>query len=95
MKITEQEVKHIVSLARLTLSGDELQTYRGQLNTIIAHVEQLRGLDTTCIEPTSHVLLITNVMRDDLSTPSLSNEDALKNAPDPVDKFYRVPKIIE
>lgn len=95
MKITEGEVKHIVKLARLTLSEEELQTYGRQLNTIIAHVEQLRELDTSGIEPTSHVLPITNVMRDDLSMPSLSNEEALKNAPDPVDKFYRVPKIIE
>ncbi|MBF0557583.1 MAG: Asp-tRNA(Asn)/Glu-tRNA(Gln) amidotransferase subunit GatC [Nitrospirae bacterium] len=95
MKITEDEVRHIVKLARLTLSEEELQTYSGQLNTIIGHVEQLSVLDTGGIEPTSHVLPITNVMRNDLAAPSLSNEDALKNAPEPVDKFYRVPKIIE
>ena len=95
MKITEDEVKHIVRLARLSLSEDELSEYRGQLNAIIGHVEQLNTLDTTGIEPTSHVLPITNVMRDDVHTPSLSNDEALKNAPDPSDKFYRVPKIIE
>jgi aspartyl-tRNA(Asn)/glutamyl-tRNA(Gln) amidotransferase subunit C len=95
MRITEDEVKHIVKLARLTLSEEELRTYSGQLNTIIAHVEQLGELDTRGIEPTSHVLPITNVVRDDVSIQSLSNEEALKNAPDPVDKFYRVPKIIE
>lgn len=95
MKITEDEVRHIVKLARLTLSEEELQTYRGQLNTIIGHVEQLGELDTGGIEPTSHVLPITNVMRDDLSAPSLSNGEALQNAPDPSGKFYRVPKIIE
>jgi aspartyl-tRNA(Asn)/glutamyl-tRNA(Gln) amidotransferase subunit C len=95
MKITEDEVRHIADLSRLTLSGEELLTYSAQLNTIILHVEQLNTLDTTGIEPTSHVLPITNVMRDDVHAPSLSNEEALKNAPDPSDKFYRVPKIIE
>ena len=95
MNITEDEVKHIVNLARLALSEDELSMYRGQLNAIIGHVEQLNTLDTTGIEPTSHVLPITNVMREDVHMPPLSNHEALKNAPDPSDKFYRVPKIIE
>ncbi len=95
MTITEDEVKHIVKLARLALSEDELPVYRGHLNAIIGYVEQLNALDTTGIEPTSHVLPITNVMRDDVHMQSLSNDEALKNAPDPSDKFYRVPKIIE
>lgn len=95
MKISEDEVKHIVRLARLKLSDEELPAYSGQLNAIIGYVEQLNTLDTTLIEPTSHVLPITNVMRDDLIAQSLSNEDALKNAPDAAGKFYRVPKIIE
>ncbi len=95
MKITEDQAKHIVKLARLSLSEEELSTYSGQLNTIIEHVEQLNTLDTSGIEPTSHVLPINNVMRDDMREPSLSNEEALKNAPDQADKFYRVPKIIE
>jgi len=95
MKITEDEVKHIVRLARLSLSEDELLMYRGQLNAIIGHVEQLNTLDTAGIGPTSHVLPITNVMRDDVHRPSLSIDEALKNAPDPADNFYRVPKIIE
>jgi aspartyl-tRNA(Asn)/glutamyl-tRNA(Gln) amidotransferase subunit C len=95
MKITEDEVKHIVKLARLSLSEDELSIYQGQLNAIIGHIEQLNTLDTTGVEPTSHVLPITNVMRDDVHMASLSNDEALKNAPDPSGNFYRVPKIIE
>ncbi|MBF0505706.1 MAG: Asp-tRNA(Asn)/Glu-tRNA(Gln) amidotransferase subunit GatC [Nitrospirae bacterium] len=95
MKITGDEVKHIVKLSMLTLSEEELSTYSGQLNTIISYVEQLNTLDTGGVGPTSHVLPINNVMRDDMRMPSLSNEEALKNAPDPADNFYRVPKIIE
>jgi len=95
MKITEDEVKHIVKLSMLTLSEEELSTYSGQLNTIISYVEQLNTLETGGVGPTSHVLPINNVMRDDVQMPSLSNSEALQNAPDPADKFYRVPKIIE
>ncbi len=95
MKISEEEVRHIVKLSMLTLSEEELSTYSGQLNTIISYVEQLNTLDTSGVGPTSHVLPINNVMRDDIQMPSLSNDEALKNAPDPSDKFYRVPKIIE
>jgi len=93
--ITEDEVKHIVKLSRLILSEEELLTYGGQLSAILDYVEQLNGLDTMDIEPTSHVLPITNVMRDDVPNRCLSSEEALQNAPDPAGKFYRVPKIIE
>lgn len=95
MKITEDEVKHIVKLSRLTLSEEELSAYSGQLNSIIGYVEQLNTIDTSGIEPTSHVLPINNVMRDDMQAPSLSGDEALGNAPDRADNFYRVPKIIE
>ena len=95
MKITEEEARHIVKLSRLTLSEEELSTYGGQLNTIIGYVEQLNTLDTSGIEPTSHVLPINNVMRDDLRSPSLQVNEALSNAPDRAGNFYRVPKIIE
>jgi aspartyl-tRNA(Asn)/glutamyl-tRNA(Gln) amidotransferase subunit C len=95
MSITENEVQHIVKLSRLILTPEELSTYRGQLSSIIEYIEQLNTLETANVEPTSHVLPITNVMRDDVLAPCLSSDEALKNAPDPVDNFYRVPKIIE
>lgn len=95
MKITSKEVKHIARLSRLYLSDNEIETFSEQLNTIIEYVEQLNSLDTTGVEPTSHVIPLNNVMRDDIPATSLSIEDALKNAPDSTEKFYRVPKIIE
>jgi len=55
----------------------------------------MNSLDTGNIEPTSHVIPLNNVMRDDIPAASLPVEDALKNAPDSTEKFYRVPKIIE
>lgn len=95
MKITSEDVRHIASLSRLSLSDKEIETFSGQLSSIIEYVEQLNSLDTTNIEPTSHVIPLNNVMRDDIPAASLPVEDALRNAPDSTEKFYRVPKIIE
>lgn len=95
MKITQEDVKHIARLSRLYLSDEETSTFGGQLNSIIEYVEQLNGLDTSSVEPTSHVIPLNNVMRDDIPKPSLPLKEALKNAPDATEKFYRVPKIIE
>jgi aspartyl-tRNA(Asn)/glutamyl-tRNA(Gln) amidotransferase subunit C len=91
----KMDAAHIAALSRLSLSQEEIETFGSQLNGIIEYVGQLNGLDTSGIEPTSHVIPLNNVMRDDLTRPSLPVEEALKNAPDSTEKFYRVPKIIE
>ncbi len=92
MKIS---IEHIASLARLSLSDKEKELFGGQLEGILSYMEKLNELDTKDVDPTSHVLAIHNVTRDDLPAPSLDREDALSNAPDKTEKFYRVPKIIE
>ncbi|MBI4689308.1 MAG: Asp-tRNA(Asn)/Glu-tRNA(Gln) amidotransferase subunit GatC [Nitrospirae bacterium] len=92
MKIS---VEYIAKLARLAVSGEEGEIFGSQLNSILTYMEKLNELDTKDIEPTSHVLSLNNVMRDDVLKKSISGEDALINAPDHTDKFYRVPKIIE
>lgn len=89
------DVEHIAHLARLYLTGEERERYGAQLSSILNYVEKLKELDTSGIEPTSHVLAMGNVMREDDVRPSLSKDDALMNAPDRADGFYRVPKIIE
>lgn len=95
MRIKNEEVSYIARLSRLHLSDEETETFGSQLNTIIEYVEQLNSLDTGNTEPTSHVMPLNNVMRDDIPAASLPVEDALNNAPDSTEKFYRVPKIIE
>lgn len=95
MRISKQEIEHIASLARLSLSEKEKELFGSQLSSILDYMEKLNELDTKDIEPTSHVLPLSNVMRDDIPRPSIPREDALLNAPDHTDKFYRVPKIIE
>ena len=95
MKITKQEVDHVAKLARLELSDKEKDMFAGQLSNILTYVEQLNELDTKGVEPTSHVLDISNVMREDVPEASLPQERALANAPDKAAGHYRVPKIIE
>ncbi len=89
------DVEHIAHLARLRLSGEEKEKFGAQLSSILAYVEKLNELDTSGVKPTSHMLAMDNVVREDTVKPSLSADEALVNAPDRADDFYRVPKIIE
>jgi aspartyl-tRNA(Asn)/glutamyl-tRNA(Gln) amidotransferase subunit C len=95
MKIFKEEIEHIAMLARLSLPEEEKELFGSQLSSILDYMEKLNELDTKGIEPTSHILSLSNVMRDDTPTPSIPKEDALMNAPDHTGKFFRVPKIIE
>jgi aspartyl-tRNA(Asn)/glutamyl-tRNA(Gln) amidotransferase subunit C len=95
MKISKQEVEHVAKLARLELSEQEKDTLTDQLSNILTYVETLNSLDTRGVEPTSHVLDIKNVMRDDVAMQGLTQEQALANAPDKAAGHYKVPKIIE
>lgn len=95
MKITKKEVEHVARLARLELSEQEKETLTDQLSNILTYVEQLNELDTKGVEPTSHVLDINNVMREDVPVASLPQDLALSNGPDKALGHYKVPKIIE
>ncbi len=95
MKITKEMVKHISLLSRLELDEGEIEVYQEQLSRIIDYVEKLNEVDTQEVEPTSHVLTLNNVFREDVVKGSLSREEALRNSPDCTEKFFRVPKIIE
>ncbi len=95
MKITLEEVEHIARLARLKLTEEEKILYSEQLSKILDYIEKLNELDTTDVEPTSHVLPIKNVFREDTPEPSLPVDEALKNAPQRAGPYYRVPRIIE
>ena len=92
MKIS---IEHLSRLARLSLSEEEKGLFGSQIDGILTYMEKLNELDTGSVGPTSHVISISNVTRADIAGESLKREDALANAPDHTDKFYRVPKIIE
>jgi aspartyl-tRNA(Asn)/glutamyl-tRNA(Gln) amidotransferase subunit C len=95
MKITKEQIQHIAVLSRLNLSEEEKDLFGSQLSSILDYMDQLNELDTRETEPTSHVLSLSNVMRDDILASSLPGEEALKNAPSRSENFYRVPRIIE
>jgi aspartyl-tRNA(Asn)/glutamyl-tRNA(Gln) amidotransferase subunit C len=93
--ISRDDVEHVARLARLALTDAEVERMREQLSGILAYIDTLRGLDTANVEPTSHAVPLVNVMRDDEPRPCLSQDEALANAPDRSDVFFRVPRIIE
>ena len=95
MKITKDQVEYVARLAYLELTEEEKETFTHQLDSILSYMEKLNELDTRDIEPTSHVLPIKNVFRDDKVKPSLPSEEALSNAPDRKNGFFRVPRVIE
>ncbi|HBF38454.1 MAG TPA: Asp-tRNA(Asn)/Glu-tRNA(Gln) amidotransferase subunit GatB [Firmicutes bacterium] len=95
MPLTKAEVEHVARLARLELNENEKEQFTGQLNDILGFVEKLNQLDTASIEPTAHAIPVANVFRPDQLATSLEPDQALANAPDPVDDFFKVPKILE
>ena len=93
--ISREEVRHVARLARLHLTDEEAERMREQLDAILAYIYKLRELDVEGVEPTAHAVPLVNVMRDDALVPCLPQEQALANAPDRADEFFRVPRIIE
>lgn len=93
--ISKDEVKHVANLARLAISEEEADMFTDQLSSIIEYAEQLNELDTEHVEPTTHVLDLKNVLRKDEPKEWISQEEALKNAPDKQEGYFRVPSILE
>ncbi len=94
MAVTVHDVDHIARLARLSFTEEEKHRLTGELNTILGYMEQLNSVPTDHVEPLSHVIDLENVVRDDIRSPGLSTEEALRNAPSHDDKFFKVPKVI-
>ena len=92
---TELDVKYIAHLARLSLTAEEEQKIGAQLGQILGYIEKLKEVDVTGVEPTAHAFPLVNVTRPDETRPSLSNEEALMNAPAKANGLFIVPKIVE
>lgn len=95
MKISEEEVKHIASLAKLNLSEEEVQKYSKDLGEIATFVEKLNEVDVTGVEPTAHILNIKNVFRKDENISTFKREEILKNAPSKEAGCISVPRVVE
>ncbi|TMW71117.1 Asp-tRNA(Asn)/Glu-tRNA(Gln) amidotransferase subunit GatC [Alteribacter natronophilus] len=94
-RITKSQIKHVAHLARLEFSDHEVEMFSEQLDQIINFAEQLNELDTDNVVPTSHVFDVRNVLREDEVKPSLSQEEALENAPAQKDGQMKIPTVFE
>jgi aspartyl-tRNA(Asn)/glutamyl-tRNA(Gln) amidotransferase subunit C len=92
---TREEVRKVALLSRLEFSDAQADDFAGQLGRILDYVEKLNALDTSEVEPTSHALALSNVLRPDALRPSLAPERALANAPEQEAQCFKVPPIIQ
>lgn len=94
MTISKEEVEHVAWLTRLQLTEETKERLTKQLSQILDHAGKISELDTSNVRPTSHPLPVKNVFREDKNRPSLSQEEALSNAPKKEKGGFVVPKII-
>jgi aspartyl-tRNA(Asn)/glutamyl-tRNA(Gln) amidotransferase subunit C len=93
--ISKADVEYVAELAKLTLDDDAKERLVREMGEILSYMDQLSELDTTGIEPMMHVLDIINVFREDMVGQSLTNEQALANAPASHEGYFLVPRILE
>ncbi len=94
MKISKNEVLHVAKLAHLTIDKEDVEKLSKQISSILDYVDTLKQVDTNCVKPTSHALLLTNAFREDTPKEHLDLEKALANAPKKEKDAFIVPKII-
>jgi len=94
MTITREQVEHVALLSRLELTEAEKEQYTAQLNSILEYAAILAKLDTSQVDPMAHVLSLSNVFREDQVGNSLDRELVLQNAPERVEGFFKVPRIV-
>jgi aspartyl-tRNA(Asn)/glutamyl-tRNA(Gln) amidotransferase subunit C len=95
MPLSKDTVKYVADLSRIELNPEELDKLSHQLQAILGFIDQLNKADITGIEPTSHILAINNILRQDVPKDSLAVAKTLANAPQKIDNFFVVPKVIE
>ncbi len=95
MAINRQTLDYVAHLARIELQPKELEKLSKQLQDILDFIDKLKKIDTKDISPTSHILPLENVLRQDEPRPSLTSKNALANAPSQEENFFVVPKVID
>ena len=94
-ELTKEEVKHVAHLARLAITEEEAEKFALQLGAITEFAEQLKELDTTNVEPTTHVLPLVNVLREDVATKGLNRETMMLNVKEQEAGQVKVPSIMD
>lgn len=95
MKIDIELISKLEKLARLELSQQEKGKLIGDLNAILEMVEKLEQIETSDVEPLSYITKTVNALRDDVVDNQIATKEALKNAPDKDDQYFKVPKVID
>jgi aspartyl-tRNA(Asn)/glutamyl-tRNA(Gln) amidotransferase subunit C len=95
MKISAEEIKKIALLSRLEIQDNQIDSVGKQLNDILTYMDLISQVDISDVEPTGYAVSMRNVMREDVSQPSLPNEKALQNAPEQENGYFKVPKVIQ
>jgi len=95
MALSKETIKYVADLSRIELKPEELETLSKQLEEVLAFIGKLNELDISTINPTSHILPVNNVLREDIAQRSLTPDKSLANAPAISGNFFEVPKIIE
>jgi aspartyl-tRNA(Asn)/glutamyl-tRNA(Gln) amidotransferase subunit C len=95
VKITKEIIEHVANLARLNLTETEKESLTSEMASILEYVDKLNELDTSNVEPTSHVMPVKNVFREDRTENSYDREKILANAPSTEDGCFKVPKVVE
>jgi aspartyl-tRNA(Asn)/glutamyl-tRNA(Gln) amidotransferase subunit C len=95
MALSDFDIKYVAHLARIALTPDEEKKLSAQLESILGYIEKLKELDVSNVEPTAHAVPLVNVTRVDEVGPSLSQDEALRNAPAKANGLFMVPKIVE
>lgn len=95
MKLSQEDIKRIALLGRLEIEDDQLGKVDKILNDILSYMDMIEQVDVEGVEPTAHAVAMQNVMRDDVLQESLSNEQALSNAPEKENGYFKVPKVIQ
>jgi aspartyl-tRNA(Asn)/glutamyl-tRNA(Gln) amidotransferase subunit C len=95
MPSAEIDVKYVAQLARIALTPEEEKKLGAQLGPILGYIEKLRELDVSKVEPTAHAVPLVNITRSDEVRPSLTQEEALRNAPKTAGGLFVVPVIVE
>jgi len=93
-KLSADQVRHVAKLSRLRLSDQEIEHFAAQLSSVLDYMSKLNELDVDGVEPMSHALDVTNVLRPDEPVPGLPVDLALANAPEKSPPFFKVPKVL-
>lgn len=93
--VPQLDIDHVAKLARLALTPEERRDFSRQLGDVLLHIENLRQVDVSGVEPSAHAFAVNNVWQEDVACPGLPVEQALRNAPAQRDHMVVVPKVVE